>query len=371
VPSSCDLLVIGAGPAGIAAALQGRAMGLEVRLLERRGSPGLVPGETLHPGIEPVLDRLGLGAVVRAAGFVRQEGIVVQWDGPAVFQPYGSDKGGAWRGFQAERRRFGAILWQAAREAGAMIEAGCGPVAPILDQGRVAGVRRAGEMLRARWTLDATGRAASLAEAVGLTAAPCSPPLFARFGWADGPGRLTHPQLTATGDGWRWQAPIEIGRLAWARLSIGAGRGGLDLRWRRRTAATPGLLMVGDAAALLDPASSHGVLRALMTGMMAAHLAGREIGGGLGEREAIARYDQWLRNWFEHDARALRDLYRRHPSALVRRAFGAPHHSPARPARGDRPGSQSAPRGAAHVRSDTVRVPHRRHDPRDGARDFA
>lgn len=334
---SCDLLVVGAGPAGIAAALRGRSAGLRVIVLERRRTPGLVPGETLHPGVEPLLDTLGLGAAVRAAGFARHEGIVVQWDGPMKLQPYGSDSAEPWRGFQADRRRLGTILWWAARNAGATIRAGCGPVAPVLARGRVVGVTTRNGLIRARWTVDATGRAAALAEPLGLSARYHSPPLCARFGWAQDGGAARDPRLTATPDGWNWEAPLGSGRLAWVRLTVGCDGRGLDLRWRTRPAAMPGLLVAGDAAALLDPASSHGVLRALMTGIMAAHLAAAEIGGAVSETDVLAIYESWLRGWFEHDAELLRDLYGRHPFAPVRRAFAADPSIPfsGRPGAGD------------------------------------
>jgi len=67
--------------------------------------------------------------------------------------------------------------------------------------------------------------------------------------------------------------------------------------------------MTGDAAAVLDPASSHGVLRAVMTGMMAAHLVAQVLRGGLGERRAALAYTRWLREWFEHDAGKLKEFY--------------------------------------------------------------
>ena len=53
-----DLLIIGAGPAGCAAAISARRRGLTVMMLEASAQPRRVPGETLHPGIEPLFARL-------------------------------------------------------------------------------------------------------------------------------------------------------------------------------------------------------------------------------------------------------------------------------------------------------------------------
>ncbi|MBJ8205870.1 FAD-dependent oxidoreductase, partial [Bacillus cereus] len=47
---------------------------------------------------------------------------------------------------------------------------------------------------------------------------------------------------------------------------------GADVTWRAISQpGGAGYFLVGDAAAVLDPASSHGVLKAIMSGMMAAH----------------------------------------------------------------------------------------------------
>jgi hypothetical protein len=49
---------------------------------------------------------------------------------------------------------------------------------------------------------------------------------------------------------------------------------GADVTWRLSDAAAGlGWFIVGDAAAVLDPSCSHGVLKAIMSGMMAGHLA--------------------------------------------------------------------------------------------------
>jgi 2-polyprenyl-6-methoxyphenol hydroxylase-like FAD-dependent oxidoreductase len=85
---------------------------------------------------------------------------------------------------------------------------------------------------------------------------------------------------------------------------------GADCSWRSVPAAAgPGYFLAGDAAAVLDPASSHGVLRALMSGMMAGHLLGQVVGRGLPEEQAASAYRDWLANWFAHDVWKLRELY--------------------------------------------------------------
>jgi flavin-dependent dehydrogenase len=83
-----------------------------------------------------------------------------------------------------------------------------------------------------------------------------------------------------------------------------------DVTWRfTRAAAGPGYFLVGDAAMVLDPTSSHGVLRALMSGMQAGHAIAQIIRGEIGELEAARSYNQWVVDWFHHDERRLREAY--------------------------------------------------------------
>jgi len=97
------------------------------------------------------------------------------------------------------------------------------------------------------------------------------------------------------------------------RATVGRVRGA-DVTWRRVAApAGPGYFMVGDAAAVLDPASSHGVLKAFMSGIMAGHAVARASSGALPWPAALAGYSEWVRRWFEHDAAELRERYRRFP----------------------------------------------------------
>jgi hypothetical protein len=65
---------------------------------------------------------------------------------------------------------------------------------------------------------------------------------------------------------------------------------------------------------VLDPAASHGVLKAIMSGMMAAHLILRVYAGEATPDAAAATYSAWLREWFRADTTELRRFYRELPS---------------------------------------------------------
>ncbi|MDQ3621182.1 MAG: FAD-dependent oxidoreductase, partial [Verrucomicrobiota bacterium] len=113
-----DVAILGAGPAGCALALMAVRAGLRVVLLEQQRYPKRRPGETLHPGAEPLFAQIGVWERIAAADFHRHHGVWVEWDAPRAFQSYGEDERGPWLGFQAERVRLDALLLAAVRGAG-------------------------------------------------------------------------------------------------------------------------------------------------------------------------------------------------------------------------------------------------------------
>jgi 2-polyprenyl-6-methoxyphenol hydroxylase-like FAD-dependent oxidoreductase len=117
-----DLLIVGAGPAGCAAAIAARRAGLRVAILETSARPLPTPGETLHPDTEPIFERLGVRQAVLAARFHRHRGVWIEWNAPRCFEAYGEDASGPWLGFQADRQKLNEILLAAALDLGAELQ---------------------------------------------------------------------------------------------------------------------------------------------------------------------------------------------------------------------------------------------------------
>lgn len=331
------VVVLGAGPAGCAAALACAEAGLAVTLLESQEFPRDRPGETLHPGVEPIFRQMGVFDQVLAAGFLRHAGSWVRWGGPRRFDAFGSNGSDPWLGFQAWRADLDALLLESARKAGAQILQPCRARRPLVQSNRVVGVLTAdGEEIRARFVVDAAGRGHWLARQLGLRLKRYSPRLLAHYGYAEGtcPSLAEAPALLADEDGWTWMARVRPGLYQWTRLSLSGkkleagwrpaelhvlspkGRThGADVTWRRVSrAAGLGYYLAGDAATVLDPTSSHGVLKALMSGMLAAYRITQTLRAAVPEELAARTYDEWVRNGFEHDVHRLAEHYKSIPA---------------------------------------------------------
>jgi flavin-dependent dehydrogenase len=328
-----DLVIVGGGPAGSAAAIAARSYGLRVALFERNAAATLRPGEAAHPGIEPLLIRLGVRDTVQRAGFLRYEGHWVRWGGPLRFMPLGQDTQGAWKGFQLWRPDFDAILLEGAMRAGTIIVRPCGELRPVVKDNRVAGVETPVGAWRSGFVVDATGRQRWLARAFGLEIGQHGPRRVAWFNYAEGECPQidqTSPLIASDAGGWTWMARVRPTIYQWVRVQLEGLRlptgwrpvefDGLSPIGRRRgidvsskianPAAGPGYFLVGDAATVVDPLSSHGILKALMSGMKAAHYAAAVLRYGVTPLAAATAYNHWLRGWFWHDSARISGFYR-------------------------------------------------------------
>ena len=164
-----DVIVIGGGPSGAAAALALARKGFSVAVLAKPAGETPCIGETVPPMIMRPLAQLGLWNEFLLAQHMEAPGAVTIWGGE---QPYENDfifnaYGPSWH---LDRARFDAMLLAAARTAGADIFD-----VPARDCSRESGGKwevlihngDRGDRLTAHWLVDATGRAAWLGRRLG------------------------------------------------------------------------------------------------------------------------------------------------------------------------------------------------------------
>ena len=166
LPADCDVLVVGAGPAGSAAALTLARAGLDVVLVDQHRFPrDKVCGDGLIPDAHHALKKLGvLDAVLDVAqpsgfiGCIGPRGGRVDVPGVLAVLP---------------RKELDDILCRAAVAAGARMFAPVRFVAPLEEAGRVTGATLshgdATHSLKARWVILASGAVPQALMAAGMS----------------------------------------------------------------------------------------------------------------------------------------------------------------------------------------------------------
>jgi flavin-dependent dehydrogenase len=333
-----DVIVVGGGVAGASTAIACSQRGLKTLLIEFQPDAKDLPGETLHPGIQPLFHVLGIEERVNAEEFLRHPGYCVRSREAAFTHLYGADARGEWHGYQADRAKLQAILRNRAEESGTTIMRGERVICPVYRKRRIAGVVSTAGTHRSRFVVDATGHAHWLTRQFRSPMLELSPRLIAFFGWVAVEGSRTAsgtlPEFTMNNGAWDWTAPVLKNKDAWVHLNLesvphhsrpaahvarpkpladlrSVGRtSARDVTWRiARPAAGPGYFLTGEAAWVLDPASSHGVLFAMMSGMAAADAMVKLLGSPEDEERVLAGYSAWAEDRFCRDAAALISLY--------------------------------------------------------------
>ena len=363
-PASCDVLVVGAGPAGSASAQWLARRGLDVVLVDQHDFPrDKVCGDGLIPDAHHALQRLGVLAEVMAeaqaaahVGCIGPRGGRVDVPGRLAVLP---------------RKQLDDILKRAAERAGARFFAPWRFEAPLLDgEGDgavVVGARlksaSAGlHELRARWVVLATGAVPKALMAAGVCQRH-TPSGIALRGYVHHPGlrgRLQalevvwHKQLRK-GYGWIFPCPEDVynigvglahshgkqvdGRAtmedvnlrdllaAFGRIHapagelLGQGRvvgdfKGAPLRCSLEGVrySRPGLLVTGEAAGSTYAFTGEGIGKAMETGLLAAEALASSLAHGVAAPGAQPEADTALRAGYQAAMLALKprfDLYQR------------------------------------------------------------
>ena len=321
MPTECDILVIGGGPAGSTAAALLAERGRDVVLLEKEHHPRFHIGESLLPLNTAIFDRLGVRDQVAAIGTHKPGAEFVSDDTGKAVQfsfAHGLDKRftSSW---QVPRAQLDQILFQTAAQRGARTQEGTKVTSfkPGAANGRAAveaiGPDGTVQHYAPRYVLDASGRDTFMANRSGSKQSNKQNNTAAVYAHFRGVERRTgdhegYISVHLAEDGWFWLIPLPddimsvgfVGNASAFKGRTGTSRdlltqrigGAPTVRDRMRHAEMisdvvgtgnysyyadraqgDGHLLIGDAFAFLDPMFSSGVLLAMTAGEMGADVA--------------------------------------------------------------------------------------------------
>lgn len=221
-PGKCDVVVIGAGPAGsICAALLNRA-GIDVVVFERTRFPRFVIGESLLPICNDVLQEAGLFERIRSQGYQVKTGAVFL-RGDEMCEYDFSDqftKGATWS-WQVPRAHFDNVLVEGIRESGVPIcfehdvtDVKVGEKPSV----SVTGPDDEPRTVRCRFIVDASGYGRVLPKLLHLDKPSDQPRRRSLFAHVTGDKRPEGPNagriwiIIHEGGAWLWIIPFADGR---------------------------------------------------------------------------------------------------------------------------------------------------------------
>ncbi|WP_103063877.1 geranylgeranyl reductase family protein [Actinomyces qiguomingii] len=330
---SADVVVVGAGPAGSAAAYHLAALGMDVLLLERHE---LGRDKVCGDGLTPAAVRELVAMGVDTSTWQRNQGLRVIGGGHLLHIPWPEQPSLPSYGLSRRRSELDRDLAEHAVRAGARLLTGVTVTAPVTNaSGRVVGVEvrptprhpeagiAAPTTVTAPLIMDAGGVSARLATAAGRAKDECKPlgvavRAYFRSPRADDAWMESRLELwdgpAGRGDllpgyGWIWSVGdglVNVGLGSVASTTAAASARGIDYRavfkrwlahvpaaWgftpdnqvgRLGSAALPmafnrkpqyadGLMLLGDAGGMVSPFNGEGIAQALASGRLAAEAA--------------------------------------------------------------------------------------------------
>jgi geranylgeranyl reductase family protein len=345
-----DVIVVGAGPGGSAAAFHLANAGLDVLLLEKTEFPReKVCGDGLTPRAVTQLIKMGID-ISPDAGWLRNKGLRVIGGGMRLELPWPELASHPNYGLTRTRLDFDDTLAEAAVKAGAQMQTSTNVTGAILDRaGRVVGVtatvgkEKIPAEYRAPLVIAADGVSGRLALSLGIAKRDDRPMGVAvrRYytsprhdddyleSWLELWDRSSTEQKLLPGYGWIFglgdgrsnvglgilNTSKEFQKVDYRKLltdwldglpeewgyteenATGPTRGAaLPMGFNRKPHYTRGLMLVGDTGGMVNPFNGEGIAYAMESGEIAAEVAAQALGrpAGISRERALHAYPKVL-----------------------------------------------------------------------------
>jgi flavin-dependent dehydrogenase len=358
---TCDVVVIGGGPAGATVSTLIAQRGYRVELFEREHFPRYHIGESLIPETYWVLQRLNMLDKMRTSPFVKKYSVQFVNQRGALSEPFyfmehkPHECSQTW---QVLRSEFDTMMLNNAREQGVNAHEGARVLDVLFEGSRAVGVRvqlegGAARDVRASVVVDASGQSSMLMSRLGLRTWDPDLKKAALWTYWKGAYRDTGRDEGATivaqtegKQGWFWYIPLhndvvsvgvvssvddlfrdrdtkdletiyfqEVARCPGVKERIaGAERVGefrvaKEYSYRATQAAGDGWVLIGDAMGFLDPLYSSGVLLALKSGQLAADTIVEGLADGDTSAARLGRWEQDFRRGMDRMRRLVCEYY--------------------------------------------------------------
>ena len=351
--STCDVLIIGGGPAGSTAATLLAERGYRVTLLEKAHHPRFHIGESLLPANLPLLEKLGVADEVKAIGMKKWGAeFVSPWhDHKQEFEFADAMDKSMPMAYQVRRSEFDEILIRNASRKNARVVEGCrvqnvdflpdngGAVVQAIHEDESI------ETVTARFVLDASGRDTFLGnrfKAKQRNKKHNSAAIYGHFAGA------VRNEGKAAGNisifwfdyGWFWFIPLldgatSVGAVIWPYYLKTRGKKSLDIFFQETIALCKPLetllknahlvspveatgnfsyecnhthgnnyLLLGDAYTFIDPVFSSGVMLAMQSAFIGAETVDICLQNPQKAAAALRKFDKSMRtgpkefSWF-------------------------------------------------------------------------
>lgn len=322
-----DVIILGSGPAGVAAAITCCRAGLSVAVVTKQTTNAPVapaPVQSIHPGVVSLLQQLALDQTLAESTRSRFDRIQVNGKenhlAPSQEAP--------WYGHHIDRELWDQALLQHLNQL---------PI-HVLQDTRIPQVTRGSDnafqvatdqnpALTSDYLIDASGARRLSRHLLQLEEVFLTAPMTCWTGRARSLNEYPlNTQFSMQETGWTWLATEDCHVVTWNTLQQVAGNSfqhplpqweqlgnphAYNVRWRVfRPVCDQQVLLCGDAAGMLDPAAGQGILNALLSGMQAGQCLAACQKEPEMEAWHFAMYDQWFIEQYEQKVSDLAAYYK-------------------------------------------------------------
>jgi FAD-dependent halogenase len=318
VHNQYDVIVVGGGPAGATVSGLLSKWGRRVLLLEKELFPRYHIGESLVPGVMPVIEELGATRAVEELGAIRKYGISLLWgENPEPWTVRFDEISSYPYTYQVKRAEFDNLLLAHTRRLGTTVIEEANVREALFEGDRCTGVRynlvHSDDVIdvHAPFIIDASGQAKIMARRFRAVGWHSDLKNLAAWKYFQGGTRYGGQEagnivVENRPPGWLWMIPFsdhtcsvgfvapikeftasglnpaallsqrideawEVKRLLTGAVEVSQVRTTKDWSYICERMSGPGFVQVGDAAAFIDPLFSTGVMLAMRSASSAAH----------------------------------------------------------------------------------------------------